>query len=335
VLLKRIIPCLDVDRGRVVKGVQYVDHVDAGDPVEVARLYDEQEADEITFLDITASHEARRILLDVVSRTAESVFMPLTVGGGVRTLQDIRDLLNAGADKVSIMTAAVQNPDLVSDAAAKIGSANLVLAIDAKRITDPTAFEARAAQRHESETPRENERAAQRPREPAPIMEMADGQARRASGALRAQRRGAAEGHPGERSSEAWEVFTHGGRRPTGIDAVAWAARMAEAGAGEILLTSMDRDGTKAGYDLEMVRAVADAVSVPVIASGGGGTPESLAAALDDGPQGGHAQAALAASIFHFREISVGDLKRRLLELGIPVRAPSPRVGVDGLQGLR
>jgi cyclase len=318
VLLKRIIPCLDVDRGRVVKGVQYVDHVDAGDPVEVARLYDEQEADEITFLDITASHEARRILLDVVSRTAESVFMPLTVGGGVRTLQDIRDLLNAGADKVSIMTAAVQNPDLVSDAAAKIGSANLVLAIDAKRITDPTAFEARAAQRHESETPRENERAAQRPREPAPIMEMADGQARRASGALRA-----------------WEVFTHGGRRPTGIDAVAWAARMAEAGAGEILLTSMDRDGTKAGYDLEMVRAVADAVSVPVIASGGGGTPESLAAALDDGPQGGHAQAALAASIFHFREISVGDLKRRLLELGIPVRAPSPRVGVDGLQGLR
>lgn len=256
-LLKRIIPCLDVDRGRVVKGVRYVDHVDAGDPVEVARLYDEQEADEITFLDITASHEERRILLDVVARTAETVFMPLTVGGGVRSLQDVRDLLNAGADKVSIMTAAIENPDLVADAAAKIGSANLVLAIDAKRV------------------------------------------------------------------EESWEVFTHGGRRPTGIDAVDWAERMSEAGAGEILLTSMDRDGTKSGYDLELVRAVADAVAVPVIASGGGGTPESLAAALADGPEGGHAQAALAASIFHFREITVAELKRRLHALGIPVRLPN------------
>ena len=258
-LLKRIIPCLDVDRGRVVKGVQYLDHVDAGDPVEVARLYDEQEADEITFLDITASHERRRIIFDVVSRTAETVFMPLTVGGGVRSLQDVRDLLNAGADKVSIMTAAVENPDLVSDAASKIGSANLVVAIDARR----------------------------------------------------------ASGQP-----LAWEVCTHGGRRPTGIDAVGWAERMAEAGAGEILLTSMDRDGTKSGYDLELVRAVADAVPIPVIASGGGGTPESLAEALDDGPDGGHAQAALAASIFHFKETTVGELKRRLLELGIPVRPP-------------
>ncbi len=198
-LLKRIIPCLDVDRGRVVKGVRYVDHVDAGDPVEVARLYDEQGADEITFLDITASHEERRILLDVVARTAETVFMPLTVGGGVRSLQDIRDLLNAGADKVSIMTAAVQNPELVEEAALKIGSANLVLAIDAKRV---------------------------------------------------------GEGR--------WNVFTHGGRRETGIDAVEWAVRMARAGAGEILLTSMDRDGTKSGYDLELVRAVADAVPIPV-----------------------------------------------------------------------
>src|SRR5690606_14783963 len=202
-LLKRIIPCLDVDRGRVVKGVQYVDHVDAGDPVEVARLYDEQEADEITFLDITASHERRRILLDVVARTAETVFMPLTVGGGVRSLQDVRDLVTAGADKVSIMTAAVENPDLVGEAAVKIGSANLVVAIDAKAVG------------------------------------------------------------PGR-----WEVFTHGGRRPTGLDAVAWARRMAEAGAGEILLTSMDQDGTRSGYDLALVRAVADAVSVPVIASG-------------------------------------------------------------------
>ncbi len=264
-LLKRIIPCLDVDRGRVVKGVRYVDHVDAGDPVEVARLYDEQEADEITFLDITASHEQRRILLDVVARTAESVFMPLTVGGGVRTLQDVRDLLNAGADKVSIMTAAVEDPDLVTEAAAKIGTANLVVAIDAR------------------------------------------------SRGTRA----------GEQTSDGWEVCTHGGRRPTGLDAVAWAQRMAEAGAGEILLTSMDRDGTRRGYDLAFCRAVSDAVSIPVIASGGGGSAEDLAAALDDGPRGGHAQAALAASIFHFGTTTVGDVKRRLLELGIPVRSPA------------
>jgi imidazole glycerol-phosphate synthase subunit HisF len=259
-LLKRIIPCLDVDRGRVVKGVQYVDHVDAGDPVEVARLYDEQQADEITFLDITASHERRRILFDVVARTAETVFMPLTVGGGVRSLQDIRDLLNAGADKVSIMTAAVENPDLVGEAAVKIGSANLVLAIDARR---------------------------------------------------------------SDRPDMRWEVCTHGGRRPTGLDAVAWAKRMADAGAGEILLTSMDQDGTKQGYDLELVRTVADTVGIPVIASGGGGSAEDLAAALDDGPGGGHAQAALAASIFHFKETTVGQVKRRLLDLGVAVRAPS------------
>jgi cyclase len=260
VLLKRIIPCLDVDKGRVVKGVRYVDHVDAGDPVEVARLYDEQEADEITFLDITASSERRRILLDVVARTAESVFMPLTVGGGVRSLQDVRDLLNAGADKVSIMTAAVENPDLVGEAAVRIGSANLVVAIDARR-------------------------------------------------------------RPG--SAEAWEVCTHGGRSPTGIDAVEWAARVARDGAGEILLTSMDRDGTRSGYDLPLLRGVAAAVAVPVIASGGGGSAEDLARALSDGPEGGHAQAALAASIFHFRETTVPEVKRRLLALGIPVRPPS------------
>ena len=283
-LLKRIIPCLDVDRGRVVKGVRYVDHVDAGDPVAVACLYDAQEADEITFLDITASHEERRILLDVVARTAESVFMPLCVGGGVRSLADVRDLLNAGADKVSIMTAAVDNPQLVADAAAKIGSANLVVAIDAGRVRDAAAFRTRAAER-----------------------------ARR-------------EGRQGVEGTddlpERFEVHTHGGRRPTGLDAVAWARRMAEAGAGEILLTSMDRDGTRSGYDLEMTRAVADAVAIPVIASGGGGTPESLAAALGDGPEHGHAQAALAASIFHFREETVGSVKRRLRELGIPVRGP-------------
>jgi cyclase len=257
-LLKRIIPCLDVDKGRVVKGVKYIDHVDCGDPVQVAQAYDAQEADEITFLDITASHEGRGILLDVVARTAETVFMPLTVGGGVRSIQDIRDLLNAGADKVSVMTAAVQNPDLVAEAAAKIGSANLVVAIDARAVV------------------------------------------------------------PGER----WEVCTHGGRRSTGLDAVEWADRMATAGAGEILLTSMDRDGTKSGYDLALLRAVADRVSVPVIASGGGGSAEDMAAALGDGPDQGHAQAALAASIFHFRETTVGEIKQKLLDWGVPVRAP-------------
>jgi imidazole glycerol-phosphate synthase subunit HisF len=265
-LLKRIIPCLDVDKGRVVKGVRYVDHVDCGDPVQVAQLYDAQEADEVTFLDITASHEERGILLDIVSRTAETVFMPLTVGGGVRSVQDIRDLLNAGADKVSIMTAAVHDPDLVAAAAAKIGSANLVLAIDARAVRD------------------------------------------------------AAE----ERVPGRWEVCTHGGRRPTGIDAVDWADRMAQAGAGEILLTSMDRDGTKQGYDLELLRAVADRVSVPVVASGGGGSAQDLAAALSDEPEGGHAQAALAASIFHFGETTVGQVKSALLEMGIAVRPPSP-----------
>lgn len=264
-LLKRIIPCLDVDRGRVVKGVQYVDHVDAGDPVEVARLYDEQEADEITFLDITASHERRRILLDVVARTAETVFMPLTVGGGVRRLEDIRDLLNAGADKVSIMTAAVENPDLVGEAAVKIGSANLVVAIDCKAVGPGRAPAAGAD---------------------AP------------AGAGR------------------WEVFTHGGRRPTGRDAVEWAREVERLGAGEILLTSMDRDGTKQGFDLALTRAVADAVGVPVIASGGVGTLQHLA----DGVTEGRADAVLAASIFHFGEFTVGQAKRYLAERGIPVR---------------
>jgi cyclase len=283
-LCKRIIPCLDVDRGRVVKGVKYLDHVDAGDPVEVARLYDAQEADEITFLDITASHERRRILFDIVERTAESVFMPLTVGGGVRTLQDVRDLLNAGADKVSIMTAAVENPDLVGECAVKIGSANLVLAIDARRATGPSRSE-----------PPQGDVARRVPRSEA-----------KPSGEV-----------------ISWEVYTHGGRRPTGIDAVDWARRMAAAGAGEILLTSMDQDGTRSGYDLAMVRAVADAVSIPVIASGGGGSAEDLASALDDGPGGGHAQAALAASIFHFGQTTVGAVKARLRELGIVVRIPS------------
>jgi cyclase len=285
-LLKRIIPCLDVDNGRVVKGVQYVDHVDAGDPVEVAQMYDEQEADEITFLDITASHEERRILFDVVTRTAETVFMPLTVGGGVRALQDVRDLLNAGADKVSIMTAAVHDPDLIGEAAVKIGSANLVVAIDARRISEDAVL-----------VPSEH----------------------RGSGDVP---QGAALA-PVVRGQSKWEVCTHGGRRATGIDAVGWARAMAEAGAGEILLTSMDRDGTQSGYDLEILRAVADAVPIPVIASGGGGSAEDLAEALSDGPAGGHCQAALAASIFHFKQTTVPEVKRRLLELGVPVRPTS------------
>ena len=280
-LTKRIIPCLDVDAGRVVKGVKYVDHVDAGDPVEVARHYDEQEADEITFLDITASHERRRIIFDVVSRTAESVFMPLTVGGGVREIQDIRDLLNAGADKVSVMTAAVENPDLVVEAAQKIGSANLLVAIDAKRIDNYDDFLSRARERKR--------------KFPNTAVDLV-------------------------RELDHWEVYTHGGRTPTGISVVGYARRMAQNGAGELLLTSMDRDGTKSGYDLALVRSVVDAVNIPVIASGGGGSPESLAAALDDSPRGGGAQAALAASIFHFGEITVPALKERLFELGIPVR---------------
>jgi len=288
-LTRRIIPCLDVDQGRVVTGVQYVDHVDAGDPVEVARLYDEQEADELTFLDITASHEERGILFDVVSRTAESVFLPLTVGGGVRTLDDVRDLLNAGADKVSVMTAAVKNPDLMADAAQRIGSANLVIAIDARCIA--TQGEDGVLVPSERIPPRD-------PPAGAALAPVTPGVTR-------------------------WEVCTHGGREPTGIDAVAWAVAMAEAGAGEILLTSMDRDGTKSGYDLEMLRAVTDAVTIPVIASGGGGSADDLAAALDDGPEGGHAQAALAASIFHFKETTVREIKRELLARGIPVRPPS------------
>lgn len=288
-LLKRIIPCLDVDRGRVVKGVRYVNLVDAGDPVEAARLYDEQEADELTFLDITASSEARRTMLDVVARTAQTVCLPVCVGGGVRSLQDVRDLLNAGADKVSIMTAAVENPALVAEAARQIGSANLVVSVDARRIEDGEAFRARAAARQR---------------------QFGD-----------AAPDAAPEATPG---AAGWEVHTHGGRRPTGLDAIAWARRMADLGAGEILLTSMDRDGTRSGYDLPLLRGVTAAVSVPVIASGGGGAPESLAAALDEGPQGGHAQAALAASIFHFGEQTVASVKRRLLELGIPVRPPTP-----------
>jgi imidazole glycerol-phosphate synthase subunit HisF len=255
-LAKRIIPCLDVKDGRVVKGVRFVDLRDAGDPVAIARRYDEEEADELAFLDITASHERRDILIDVVRRTAEQVFMPLTVGGGVRTLEDIRGLLAAGADKVSINTAAVADPDFVRRAAERFGSQCTVVAIDARAVPD----------------------------------------------------------RPGS-----WEVYTHGGRRPTGRDAVAWARRMEAYGAGEILLTSMDRDGTRNGYDTALTRAVADAVTIPVIASGGVGTLDHLV----EGLTAGGADAVLAASIFHYREYTVAEAKEYLRRRGVPVRPPA------------
>jgi imidazole glycerol-phosphate synthase subunit HisF len=255
-LCKRVIPCLDVKDGRVVKGVNFVGLRDAGDPVEVAARYDRDEADELTFLDITASHEARPILLDVVARTAERVFMPLTVGGGVREIADIRALLNAGADKVSINTAAVARPEFVDEAAQRFGSQCIVVAVDAKRIPAPP-----------TEAPR-------------------------------------------------FEVFTHGGRRPTGLDAIEWAIRMERAGAGEILLTSMDRDGTQAGYDVPLTRAVSRAVRIPVIASGGVGTVEHLY----DGLTAGEADAVLAASIFHYGTYTIRQCKEYLLARGVPVR---------------
>lgn len=250
-LKNRIIPCLDVNNGRVVKGVNFVDLIDAGDPVEQAKLYNDQGADELCFLDITATNEGRDTIYDVVSRTAEQVFMPLTVGGGVRTVEDVRSLLNAGADKIAVNSAAVNNPDFVRQAALKCGSQCIVVAVDAKQTA------------------------------------------------------------PGK-----WNVFTHGGRKGTDIDAVEWARRMAEYGAGEILLTSMDRDGTKAGFDLELTRTVADCVPVPVIASGGVGTLDHLAAGITEG----HASAVLAASIFHFGTYTIAEAKAHMARAGIPVR---------------
>ena len=254
-LARRIIPCLDVKDGRVVKGVRFVDLIDAGDPVEVAARYDADGADELCFLDITASHERRPIILDVVARTAERVFMPLTVGGGVRTVDDVRALLKAGADKVSINTAAVGRPDFVREAAERFGTQCVVVAIDARR-------------------------------------------------------RVAAD------AARGWEVYTHGGRTPTGLDAIAWAAAMEAAGAGEILLTSMDRDGTRAGYDLELTRAVVERVGIPVIASGGAGTLEHLY----EGLVAGGASATLVASIFHYGEHRVREAKTYLAARGVTVR---------------
>lgn len=257
-LKARVIPCLDVKEGRVVKGVNFVDLRDAGDPVECAIAYDAAGADELCFLDITASHENRGILLDVVQRTAEACFMPLTVGGGVRTLDDIRNLLLAGADKASINTAAVANPQFVREAAEKFGAQCIVVAIDAKQV-----------------------------------------------------------------SPDKWEIFTHGGRRPTGIDAIDFAREVTTLGAGEILLTSMDRDGAKIGFDIALTRAVADAVSVPVIASGGVGNLDHLVAGVREG----HAAAVLAASIFHFGEYSIPQAKRHMAAAGLPMR-------LDGLEAI-
>ncbi len=260
-LTKRVIPCLDVKDGRVVKGIQFVDLRDAGDPVEAAAAYDAQEADELCFLDITASHEGRGTLLDLVARTAERIMIPFSVGGGVRDVEDVRALLRAGADKVSLNTAAVERPELVSEAADRLGSSNLIVAIDARR------------------------------REP-------------------------------ENPGAGWEVYTHGGRVPTGLDGLDWALRMESQGAGEILLTSMDRDGTKRGYDLELLRGVTSAVQIPVIASGGAGTLEHFHEALEPPPQGGGASAVLAASLFHFGELTIQETKRYLSQKGLPVRPP-------------
>ncbi len=250
-LKKRIIPCLDVKDGRTVKGVNFVDLIDAGDPVEQAKIYNDQGADELCFLDITATHENRGTLIDMVRRTAESVFMPLTVGGGVRELSDIRALLEAGADKIAVNSAAIYNPDFVKEAALKCGSQCIVVAIDAR-----------------------------------------------------------ADGKGG------YEIFTHGGRKPTGIDAIEWAKKMANYGAGELLVTSMDRDGTKEGFDLDLTRTISDSVSVPVIASGGVGTLDHLAEGITEG----HASAVLAASIFHFGTYTIAQAKEKMQEAGIPVR---------------
>ncbi len=250
-LAKRIIPCLDVNKGRVVKGVKFLNLIDAGDPVEAAKAYDEAGADELVFLDITASAEERDIILDVVKKTAETVFMPLTVGGGVRSLEDIRKLLESGADKVSINTAAVKEPILVEEAAKRFGSSTIVVAIDAKQV-----------------------------------------------------------------GGNKWEVYVNGGRTATGIDAVEWAKAVQDLGAGEILLTSMDKDGTKSGYDINLTKAVSQAVSIPVIASGGAGAKEHFYEVFEEGK----ADAALAASLFHFKEIEIPDLKKYLKDKGLPIR---------------
>ena len=309
-LAKRIIPCLDVHGGRVVKGVNFVNLRDAGDPVQVARGYEEQGADELVFLDITASHEARAILLDVVRRTAEQVFMPLTVGGGIRTLDDIRALLNAGADKVSINSAAVKDPDFITAAAERFGRQCIVVNIDPKRVEGQRSkVEGRDVKGKEDAQPHWPESLRTVPR-PAPAWW------------LQRSQLSSLAATPSERStfdlrpSTTWDVHIHGGRTPTGLDAVAWAVEMERRGAGEIVLTSMDADGTKDGYDLEITQAVAAAVGIPVVASGGAGAPEHLYDALTTGG----ADAALAASIFHYGTHPVPQVKRYLASRGVPIR---------------
>jgi cyclase len=291
-LAKRVIPCLDVDRGRVVKGTNFLKLRDAGDPVEVAARYEQEGADELVFLDITASHEGRDIMLDVVRRTAEQVFMPLTVGGGIRTIEDIRALLNAGADKVSINSAACKNPQFVADAAKRFGSQCIVVNIDPKRV------------RKGSGTQR------------VPGVQGSAGGQRAGDRGQRTGRSEVGGQRSGREEDTVFEVHINGGRVPTGLEAVAWARRVEELGAGEIVLTSMDCDGTKDGYDLEITRAVSEAVSIPVVASGGAGKPEHLADAI----QLGKADAALAASIFHFGEYTIRQTKEVMAARGIPVR---------------
>jgi cyclase len=296
-LAKRVIPCLDVTRGRVVKGVNFVGLRDAGDPVEIARRYDDQGADELTFLDITASSDERDMILHIVEAVAAQVFIPLTVGGGVRKVEDVRRLLNAGADKVSINTSAVLNPQLVADASGRYGAQCIVVAIDAKRV-DPRADAKRV--------------------DPATDAKRVDPRADAKRGYPNADAKSVSAGADmGQTGIEPrWEVYTHGGRKPTGLDAVAWARRMQALGAGEILLTSMDRDGTRSGFDLALTRAVAEAVDVPVIASGGVGNLEHLAAGILEG----RADAVLAASIFHYGEYSVRQAKELMRSKGIEVR---------------
>lgn len=275
-LKKRIIPCLDVDQGRVVKGVNFVELIDAGDPVQQAKIYNEQGADELCFLDITATHEGRKTILDVVEKVAEQVFIPLTVGGGVKTIQDIRNLLNAGADKIAINSAAIKDPEFVRNASQKCGNQCIVVAIDAKCVSSKNSDESAGESADEHQE-------------------------------IKTQN---------SSSQKTWEIFTHGGRNPTGIDAIAWAKKMEDYGAGELLVTSMDRDGTKKGFDLELTRAISDALSIPVIASGGVGNCDHLV----EGVTQGGADAVLAASIFHFGEYTIEETKAAMRDAGVLVR---------------
>jgi len=313
---KRIIPCLDVKNGRVVKGVSFVNLRDAGDPVENAKFYDEQGADELIFLDITASHEKRNIILNVVMKTAEEVFMPLTVGGGIKTLDDIRDLLNAGCDKVSINTTAVRDPYFVSRAAERFGSQCIVIAIDAKRVSDNLTD---ATGEDWFGDPSLSDICLKLPGKiPSPVIPLHPPLAKGGRGDLSGGKQGGEDGRgdlPGA-AGLTWAISTHGGRKMKLIDAVKWAKKVAELGAGEIMLTSMDKDGTKDGYDIELTRTISEAISIPVIASGGAGNLEHLYDAL----AAGKADAVLAASIFHYREFTIREAKEFLRAKGIPVR---------------